>query len=118
MQFARLARKLIAVGDKLSKSMQTTVKHEAFKSQSDSGKVTYQSAVNRRAIVELDSKLVRTMAGLETRIRARVTFLTETPIDERDKITLPSGMTGPIYLLDGFVDADTGKSFYTEIGLG
>jgi hypothetical protein len=40
------------------------------------------------------------------------------PVDERDKIILPDGSTGPILKVKGFVDSETNLRFYSEIWLG
>jgi hypothetical protein len=113
-----LVRKLVALGHKVTRPLQADVVWESWQSTNDKGAHSYAPAVALPAHIEWEQKLVRTLSGAEKVSRTHVTFLYPVPIDERDRMTLPDGDTGPILDLSGYVDPTTGHGYYTEVWLG
>lgn len=118
----------IAVARSVTLDLHVTVQHYAWTSQSVDGTPTYAAAVPRKALVERKQKLVAGPNGQMVMSEAYIAFLEEItpngatgrvePIDARDKIVMPDGVTGPILNVGGFFDGGTGVPFYSEIYLG
>lgn len=121
MGLGGLVRKAVALADVLTggaDGLQATVSHYAWLSQDETGKPTYRTAVARTALVTYETRQVRLLGGTVVQTRATILFPRPVVIDERDKILLPDGTTGPIYMrADGVADVSTGKGFYSEVML-
>ena len=110
--------KMVAVADRLTKSLQCTVTYTPFTGSSGTGK-TYGSAVAKKAIVNMEQRQVRTLTGELTTCRASVVFFdTDLTISTDDKIVLPDGTTGPVLLVKGPVDPTSTHPYLTEVFLG
>jgi hypothetical protein len=118
----------IQTANTVTKPLQGTVQHAAWIGQDGFGADTWAAPVSRAALVDLTRKLRATQNGRLVMTVASITFLdvlsangasgrTE-PIDDRDKITLPDGTTGPIVSVGGFMDALTGRPLLNEVLLG
>lgn len=123
-------RSAVRVADVVTKELQVTVAHHAWTSADATGLPTYASPVNRKAIVESRSRLMRDNAGQEIVASHRVIFLgtpaangaanRREPIDPRDKLVLPDGTTGQIVAVNGFPDSGTSsgaRNFTYEVWL-
>lgn len=113
-----LVRAVVATADAVTADLQATVQHAAYRSQDVYGKVTYATAVARRAIVDLTEKPVRTVEGHERLSTARLTFPRPVAVDPRDTFTLPDGRTAPVLSIGGIADPSTGARYATEVALG
>jgi hypothetical protein len=123
-----IIRSGVKVIDKVTRSLQANVTHQAWLGADEYGAPTYGSAVVRRALVDQQQHEHRTKSGELVATQAAVTFLdpimpngapgrTE-PIDANDLITLPDGTTGPIVDIAGFVDAGTNMPILSEVWIG
>lgn len=114
-----IVRSGVAIANNLTADLQASATHEAYASETGSGRRTYSAPVNRPALVTRKQKLVRSSSGELVMSEASVVFLDPAVvINELDKITLPDGTTGPIINTEGFVDRGTGHPILTEIYLG
>lgn len=118
MSFDALVRSALSMAHTLTESLQDTVSHEAYASQDGFGKPTFSSAVSRTAIVEKRTRKMVDATGREVLSTAKITFLQPVAIDQRDRLTLSDGTTGPILSIDGLMDPSTSKPFYRSIYLG
>lgn len=122
MGFGGLVRKAVALADTMtggSDGLQATVSHYAWLSQDETGKSTYKAAVARDAIVTYETRQVRGEGGTVVQTRATVLFPRPVDLDLRDKLVLPDGTTGPLYMRPGMVaDPSTGKAYLAEVMLG
>jgi hypothetical protein len=118
----------IATANTLTKDLQGSVQHYAWTGQDGFGADQFASPVTRRALVDLSRKLRATSEGRLQMTVAIVTFLDVIapngasgrvePVDDRDRIVLPDGTTGPIIRGGGFMDATTGRPLFNEIMIG
>jgi len=115
-----VVRRNVAVADRLTTTLQSTVTHYAFSSETDEGVRAYDptTGTKRLAVVRFQQRKFRTVAGEEVVSRAKVLFVRPLTIDARDKIVLPDGTTGPILDMQGTVDPETGEPYATTIWLG
>jgi hypothetical protein len=133
MGLADILRNGVATANRLTAGLQTSVLHQAWIGQDRFGVPTYAAAIERPAIVEFRQRLRKGFNGAEVMQHATILFLEpiapnyasgrREPIDPRDKITLPSGYTGPIIDISGVIDpAPTGvdlpSPYALEIALG
>lgn len=122
MGFGGLVRKAVALADVLTAGtdgLQASVSHYAWLSQDETGKPTYRTAVARAAIVTYETRQARDSGGMVVQTRATVLFPRPVAVDLRDKIVLPDGTTGPLYMKPGnVVDASTGAPYLMEVMLG
>lgn len=89
---------------------------------------TFAAAVTLPAIVSMEQRLRRLPDGQEVTQHASLLFLQPVtangasgrrePIDPRDRITLPSGYTGPILYVGGPIDPSTDAPFCVEVVMG
>lgn len=113
-----LVRSGVALANRVTKTLQATVAHEAFKAEDQTGQRTYYAAVQRTCVIEWRRTRRRTQAGDEIVIRPTLLFLSPVAIDTRDRITLPDGTTGPIADVGGVIDPDTGTAYTREVTIG
>lgn len=114
----------LAVADAATEALGLVVEvtHEAWVGQDGAGKPIFATAVSRKAMVQEGSIPHKRSAEGDTVVtRAVVAFQdviepngaagrTQEPIDAKDRITLPSGRTGPIAdVKDALVDPATGR---------
>lgn len=127
MSLLTAVRSGVAIADKATKTLQSSVSYERFTGQDAFGDPSHATAVTLRAIVDWRQRQVRTSTGVLTVSRAVVTFLdidalltatSNNGIDHNDIITLPDGDTGPILDTGGFIDPGTGIPLATEVYLG
>lgn len=128
MAFDDLVRTGVSLANDLTGSLQTTVTHEAWTGMDELGDETYAGPVTLNAIVNQRQRERRTNTGETIMTRAEITIL-ETitpngaagrvePIDNRDRITLPDGTTGPIVDTEGILDPDTNRPYFARVWLG
>ena len=123
-----ILRNAIATANSVTSSLQSTILHEAWIGQDGYGKPTYATGVQRQAIVEMRQRRRPLPDGRELIQEAHITFVQpiaangaserREPIDPRDRITLPSGLTGPIHDVRGVVDPGTNQPYLLEVVLG
>jgi hypothetical protein len=120
-------RGAVKTADKVVKDLQPVVIFERDLGSDGAGAITYSSPVNLRAIVEDKQEIVRTLSGGLSQSKTHITFLDVDSVSaatggqgfkESDRFTLPSGETGPILSISGFIDAGTGLPAAPEIYLG
>lgn len=124
---AEIIRSAVKTANTLTKGVQSTVRLEQFKSQAGDGAKIYASAVTVRAVVDR-KRYQRFIGGRVVTVIAKLTILDtvpsqgtvgrQEPIDPRDKITLPDGVTGPIVSVGAVDDPGTGKGFIQSVTLG
>lgn len=117
----------IKTADKIVKDLQPVVIFERDIGSDGAGAITYASPVNLRAIVEDKQEIVRTLSGGLSQSKTHITFLDVAAVSaatggsgfkESDRFTLPSGETGPVLSISGFIDAGTGLPVAPEVYLG
>jgi hypothetical protein len=122
-------RSAVELGNTLSAEVQVDVIHEAWIGGDGYGKPVYAAPVIRKALVQEGTNQHRRMpSGDVITARAAVTFLDPVPpngtpgrrepIDPRDRITLPSGLTGPIVEAQGgMIDPSTNAPYISSFWL-
>lgn len=125
---ASIVRKAVAIADKTTESLQATVQHYAWLSESITGFVEYDDPVSLPALVEDRDEIRQVSTGQTVRARAKISFLKlvppngspgrQEPIDVRDKIVLPDGTSGPIVDIRGLVDPSTSRPYLPEVWIG
>lgn len=128
MGLSDIVRNGVALAKSITADLQTEVQIEPWIAATTSGGPTYGAARTFRAIVDYKQRLRRTVPGQEVLQQAAVYILEPVsangatgrnePIDSRDKVTLPSGFTGPILDVMGVVDPSTEAPYLYEIVLG
>ena len=101
------------------------VRHEAWVRQSATGDAEYEGPVQCRALIAEGEQQHTTKDGRAVVTRATLTFFPPEPgqappeIGPRDRLTLPSGLTGPIVeIAPAAVDPDTGAVLMRVVWLG
>jgi hypothetical protein len=121
MGLGSIVRSAVAIAHNLTKGvdgLQVDVTVEAYSGIDGFAKPTYESAQTISAVMEKQSRLVRTAGGQEVMSKHRLTFVRPVEIGPKDRITLPDGSTGPILDVDGVVDSDTDFPYATGVLLG
>jgi hypothetical protein len=129
MGLAGLVRKSVALANKLTKDLQVPVIHEAWIGNDTTyGTPLYAAPIRRLALVEMKQRTLRSNTGMEITQRATVTFLypipangaadRQEPLDIRDKLTLPSGYSGPIRIIEGLENNYPDSPYLLEVILG
>jgi hypothetical protein len=128
MGFDTLVRNGVALADRMTTDLQVTIQIYPWIGTNDNGGPLYGSAVSMKAIVEEKEITRRLSTGQEVTQQAEITIprpvaangATERrePIDPRDKILLPSGLTGPILDVNGMVDPTTNQPYMFTVILG
>lgn len=125
-----LVRKGVALANRTTASLQVTVTHEAWTGQDGYAAPAFaHGPISRQAIVEEGARPRRSSTGDVVMTRAKVTFVgpiapdgspnRNEPIDQRDRITLPSGFSGPIVDMEGIpADPATGSPYLFSVWLG
>lgn len=129
-----MVRNGVATINRVTKSAQADVVHKAWIGQDNYGEPNYadQSLGSDggplKAVVELKQSLRALPNGTTVLTKARVTFTEPVPvngtagrtepIDPRDLIVLPNGITGSIVDIVGTVDPETSEPYTVEVWLG
>lgn len=130
---AEILRLGISLANSFTAGVQCQVKFEACTGQNANGR-TYAAPVYLSAVVDYTSKeRVNVSTGKVQIIAATITVIGDVhpngsaitgnprrePIDDRDRLTLPNGFTGPVISAPGSVaDPATGRGFIHVIELG
>jgi hypothetical protein len=109
-------RNVVGVANALTAGLQPTVSHEAFSAVDGNNKPSYAAAVARKAIVTRTRRWVRAKDDTVKQARFEVAFVSNIPIDVRDRITV-NGETGPILDVKQTLD-DAGNGYVTEVVIG
>lgn len=128
MGLADVIRAGVATAKALTLDLQVSVTHTPWIGQDTNGAMIPGPTATLKAIVERKQRMVRTPSGQEVLSQYYVAFLEQVapngaagrtePIDVKDALVLPGGVTGPILSIVGFYDAGTGYPFFTEVYLG
>lgn len=127
MSLLNVVRQAVKVADEVTKPLQDTVTFQRCTGTDAYGQRTYASAVPLRANVDWKLMNIPTAAGIISASRPFIMFTDITAlmaatanqgVSDFDKITLSNGTTGPIANIAGFIDAQTGKPYATEVVLG
>lgn len=117
----------MALADKITKPLQSTVSYERYISSDGSGSQSFASPVQLHAIVDWKQRQLRTADGSLTVSRASILLLSITEVfaatngagvGDDDRWTLADGTTGPVIDMGGFIDAGTSHPLATEVYLG
>lgn len=130
MSLQSIVKNAVKTIDKIVKPLEAIVSFEKCTSTDVKGKRHYDNGViPLRASVDWKQRQLRTLDGTLSVSRASVMFLdfkalmtaTENEgVDDKDRITLPDGTTGPILDMSGYIDPGNtaGNPFATEVFLG
>lgn len=125
-----LVSDLIGLASEITKDfdLQAKAKIERWISSSETGKYTYSIPIFIDCIEDSKQRIITTSTGQPITIMSSLTFLDpipsqgasgrREPIDPRDRITAPSGFSGPIVDVGGTINPETGRGFITEVMLG
>ncbi len=105
------------VVDPVTKSLQVSVTHKMWVSQTKTGVATYALAT-RKGVLDQTKRQVRTSDGQFIPVSGTLTFIQPVEVGLKDQFVLPDGSICPCVSSGGPVDPTTGKSFYTEVLLG
>jgi hypothetical protein len=134
MSLADIVRRGVATANRVTKSLHVDVVHKAWTGQTPWGEPTYATQSTGadggplKALVELKQSLRALPNGTTVMTKAKVTFMEPVPvngaagrtepIDPRDFIELPNGISGPIVDVAGLLDPGTNEPYMTEVWLG
>lgn len=123
-------RSAVAVANSVTRDLQEEVLHYPWIYQTQLGENKYdpQSPISRKGIVQQFIREIRMADGRFMSVKAKITFLEDIPangaegrvepIDNRDKIVLADGTTGPIVEVKGLRDPGRANAFLLEVFLG
>lgn len=119
---------LITVADNVTKDLQPTVQHRAWRGQDVRGKADLAPAVPYQALVEKINRRMVTPNGVEQHVNYYVAIIgpvaatsapdRQNPVDTRDVFIMPDGATGPIVDYRGLLDSYTNAPYLSEVWLG
>lgn len=124
MGLLEVVRSGVKIADKATKSLQSFVTYERCTGQDAFGGRTYGSPVALRAIVEAKQHQLQTPQGQMIVAKTSVLLLdavalsTATSgngVNNKDRITLQDGSTGPIIDVSGFTDSGNALPLTTEV---
>ena len=129
MSLLTILRSGVKVIDKIVKPLEGDVTFQKCVLMNDAYKTpTFPyAAIVLKAIVEWKEVQVPSGSGLIDATRPTILFLDYAAlmtatlgegIKEEDNLILQDGTTGPVQVINGFLDAGTGKTIYTEVILG
>lgn len=133
MALSDLIRTGVKLAHQITKDgkIQETVSLHRWRSSDADGVHTYATAVTLTALVEHKRKAIRRVDGTDIMSTASATILTDIaplspavtgrkePVDERDKLVLADGSTGPIVATDGGLkDPKTTRPYLVQVFLG
>ena len=111
--------------------LQETARLERWIAYTDTGDKTFAPGLSCYVLVTYSSKRIRMPDGEEAVSTATIRFLNpikklspvvedrNEPVDERDKITLANGKSGPILRVDrGLTDPDTDRPYIATVYMG
>ena len=114
-------RRAVRTARRSARLIEVDVQHEFGIERNSAGKITYEHTETLQAIVEPVTRTFRDKDGASRVSRATITFLFPVLVGTSDRLTLPSGQTGPILQVsEGLVDPSSadGGGFLTEVRLG
>lgn len=129
MTLATVVASAVAAANSQTASLQVTVQHEAWIGYADdSARPAYAAPVPLPAMVQEGTGQVRLSTGETIKTQACISFLElpaangasgrREPLDPRDRLTLPSGKTGPIVDNQGAaLNPSTGLPFILSVWL-
>lgn len=128
MSLADVLRKGVATARKITLPLHVSVQFSAWIGQDGNGNPTYAAPRVLKALVNREVMNVKTDNGQFIKSTAQIYFLEEVtpngaaeriePIDLKDIIIMPDGVTGPILKVDGFFDGGTSVPYYSQVYLG
>lgn len=121
LNIARLLTKGVGTAAKLLASALVEVQHEPFVQRDKAGKPEYGIVARRKAVVEQRTRTLRaTTTGMEIVVTGPITFLGSVPVNNEDRITLPSGEVAVVAFVNRVLSplAIAGQGYVTEVWLG
>ena len=121
MSTASSIRRAVKTARRSVRGVEVDVTHEHGITRSAYGARTFAHSDVRKAIVEPVTQAFRDTDGASRVSKATVTFLDSVKVGSSDRITLPSGQTGPILRIsEGLADPQNadGSGYFTEVILG
>jgi hypothetical protein len=131
MGYHDIIRKGVVTAHKLLGAIEEEITIERWTADTDQGKHVYAAPLKLDALVVHATKRLGFDTGMEIIATTTIVILTpikklspvvtgrEEPIDERDKITLSSGKTGPILQTEGgLTDPKTNRPYLMQVYLG
>jgi hypothetical protein len=118
---ADIIRSGIATADSITSTLQADVLHYRYSEATvdDSGKITWGSPHQRKAVVEHARTHQRDKEGREVLSDTQLTFPRPFDVDPRDRFVLPDGTgDGPPNRVAGVVDPVTKKVYMIQIWIG
>jgi len=126
--FSNLVRLGVGLADSFTADTQANIVHEAWIGQDKFGKSEYAEPTHPRCVISNKTKMIVSATGQLVTAASTLTFTTlpesngapgrREPIDPRDRITLPTGFTGPIVFVGGPVDPTTNEGYVLSVSLG
>lgn len=113
-----IVRSAVATANRVTGSLQCSVSHEAYASQNSYGEPTYSAAVTRTAVVDYKPRMVTDQNGQEVLSATTLTLLGDVTVTNRDRFTLPGGLTAPVLSFGGVMDPTTSRPYATVVYLG
>jgi hypothetical protein len=128
MGLSNIIRSGVAIANSLTTDLQVPVQHYAWIGDDDFNKPIFANPVTRYALVEMKERMLHFQTGEDFLAKCTVTFLVpiapngasgrREPIDNRDKIVLPNGFTGPIRDVLGLANNFSDSPYVVEVILG
>jgi len=125
MSLLNVLRAGVKIADTVTKTLQANVFFERMTGTDPYGGGTYaEGMITLKAIVDWKQEEVRRANGVLSLAKVSVQFLDVAAlsaatggrgIQEADRIVLPSGETGEILSVDGFIDAGTSQPIATRV---
>lgn len=120
MALIDILRTGVAIADAQTSSVQVTVQHRRYTSQSGFGEETFDTATPRQAILDLEDKMLHLGDGRLVEAVGELTlFDVENAVDVKDTFTLPDGrIVKPVAVNSGVIDPGTNKPLVITVILG
>ena len=135
MSFDSIVRSGVALANQLTTSLQVPVIHRAWIGDDNYGEPDYAAPSTAadggvlKGAVEMRQVMHTRPDGTSVMTKVKITFVqpvppngnpnrTAEPIDTRDYIELPNGVTGPIIDVQGVLDPGTSEPYATDVWLG
>ena len=121
MSTASIIRRAVKTARRSVRGVEVEVTHEHGITRTAYGARAFAHTDTVKAIVEPVTQAFRDTDGSSRVSKATVTFLGSVKVGSSDRITLPSGQTGPILRIsEGLADPSNadGGGYFTEVILG
>lgn len=127
MSIRTIVVKAISIVNNVTSSLQANVTLEAWLDSNLDGSALYDLPVTLKALVEGEQKRMVNTESEEVVSTTKITIIgpvadngapgRREPIDPRDRLTMPDGITAPIIMVKGLIDPLTTRPYLFEIWL-